>query len=266
MRDHGLLDRCVGVRSGTGARVIVNKPPYSADGDSDIVGMLHHMRRLIDTAMSNYGGDAVSSVPGRHAMHAATGAILDGAQQDIRCSVSTVFFAEEVAQLLDGLAANGTRLHLEILCEPEVAASEAGAALVERRASEVRIGPRSTPDMLIVDGERAFARLSNAERDALVIRSPELASLLHTFYSEAWSKAISFRVFQNFARVQNCLQTKRIISMLAQGYKDDVAARNLGMSVRTYRRYVADLMRDLDAQSRFQVGVRAAQLGLMGPC
>lgn len=257
-----------GIGSSAGVRVDVNNPPYSADGESDIVSVLHHMRRLIDTAMSSYGGDTVSSVPGRQAINAATSAILGGARQDIRCSVATVFFAEEVGRLLDGLAADGDRepVHLEVLCEPKVAASEAGAALVGRRTSEVRVGPKCTPDMLVVDGERAFVRMSNAERDALVIRSPELVSLLHAFYADAWSKAISFRVFQDFARVQNCNQTKRIISMLAQGYKDDVAARNLGMSVRTYRRYVADLMRDLDAQSRFQVGVRAAQLGLMGPC
>ncbi len=35
------------------------------------------------------------------------------------------------------------------------------------------------------------------------------------------------------------------------------------MSLRTYRRYVAEILRDLDAISRFQAGARAVQLGLL---
>ncbi|NEE20393.1 response regulator transcription factor, partial [Streptomyces sp. SID7499] len=45
---------------------------------------------------------------------------------------------------------------------------------------------------------------------------------------------------------------------------DEVAARELTVSVRTYRRYVAEIMTLLDATSRFQAGVRAAELGLLG--
>ncbi len=41
-----------------------------------------------------------------------------------------------------------------------------------------------------------------------------------------------------------------------------MAARELSVSVRTYRRYVAEMMSLLGADSRFQAGVRAAELGL----
>jgi DNA-binding NarL/FixJ family response regulator len=35
------------------------------------------------------------------------------------------------------------------------------------------------------------------------------------------------------------------------------------VSLRTYRRHVAEIMRELDANSRFQAGARAVELGLL---
>ena len=43
--------------------------------------------------------------------------------------------------------------------------------------------------------------------------------------------------------------------------KDEQIARALGMSVRTVRRRVADLMDELGADSRFQAGVEAVRRG-----
>jgi DNA-binding NarL/FixJ family response regulator len=51
---------------------------------------------------------------------------------------------------------------------------------------------------------------------------------------------------------------------MAGGAKDELIARRLGISLRTCRRYIADLTKDLGAQSRFQAGVLAAQRGLLG--
>jgi len=59
--------------------------------------------------------------------------------------------------------------------------------------------------------------------------------------------------------------TRQILVLLNAGYKDDAAARQLGLSVRTYRRHVAEIMRALGAASRFQAGARAAKLGLRLP-
>ncbi|MEU9115333.1 hypothetical protein AB0D04_27020 [Streptomyces sp. NPDC048483] len=41
--------------------------------------------------------------------------------------------------------------------------------------------------------------------------------------------------------------------------------RALSMSVRTYRRHVAEIMRLLGVKSRFQAGARAMQMRLLGP-
>ena len=57
----------------------------------------------------------------------------------------------------------------------------------------------------------------------------------------------------------------KVIGLLGTGLTDDVAACRLGVSVRTYRRYVADVLQKLGAESRFEAGVRAATLGLLTP-
>lgn len=54
---------------------------------------------------------------------------------------------------------------------------------------------------------------------------------------------------------------RELLRLLSLGAKDEAAARHLGVSVRTVRRMIADLMRELDARSRFQAGVVASQRG-----
>ncbi|MFD0548151.1 hypothetical protein ACFQ0X_02485 [Streptomyces rectiviolaceus] len=55
-----------------------------------------------------------------------------------------------------------------------------------------------------------------------------------------------------------------VLEALAAGLTDAVGARRVGMSLRTYRRRVAELMTALEADSRFQAGVNASQRGLTG--
>ena len=52
-----------------------------------------------------------------------------------------------------------------------------------------------------------------------------------------------------------------LLRQLAAGAKDEQIARTLGVSLRTVRRRIADLMTELGADSRFQAGVEAARRG-----
>jgi DNA-binding NarL/FixJ family response regulator len=54
---------------------------------------------------------------------------------------------------------------------------------------------------------------------------------------------------------------KRVLLALASSCKDEIAAREIDVSVRTYRRYVADLMARLGAVNRFQAALRAKEEG-----
>ena len=52
-----------------------------------------------------------------------------------------------------------------------------------------------------------------------------------------------------------------LLGQLAGGAKDEQIARALGLSVRTVRRRVAELLDELGADSRFQAGVEAVRRG-----
>ncbi|MEK8171079.1 hypothetical protein NKH77_20600 [Streptomyces sp. M19] len=55
-----------------------------------------------------------------------------------------------------------------------------------------------------------------------------------------------------------------MLERLRDGVTDEAAARELAISVRTYRRYVTGILELLGAASRFQAGVRATELGILG--
>jgi len=55
-----------------------------------------------------------------------------------------------------------------------------------------------------------------------------------------------------------------VLARLRDGVTDEAAARDLAISVRTYRRYVTGILELLDANSRFQAGARASELGILG--
>jgi DNA-binding NarL/FixJ family response regulator len=54
---------------------------------------------------------------------------------------------------------------------------------------------------------------------------------------------------------------RHLLRLLADGLTDEAAAKRLGISARTVRRIMADLMDRLGAESRFEAGVEAARRG-----
>jgi DNA-binding NarL/FixJ family response regulator len=83
-------------------------------------------------------------------------------------------------------------------------------------------------------------------------------------FDAAWESAADFTTYLATDQPKLDPASKDILRTLGAGLTDETAARHLGLSVRTYRRRVADLMTRLDADSRFQAGARAATLGLTG--
>lgn len=57
------------------------------------------------------------------------------------------------------------------------------------------------------------------------------------------------------------VREQALLRLMAKGLKDEAIARDLGVSPRTLRRLIADLMRRLDCESRFQAGVEATARG-----
>ncbi|MFF0445698.1 LuxR C-terminal-related transcriptional regulator [Streptomyces sp. NPDC004609] len=100
---------------------------------------------------------------------------------------------------------------------------------------------------------------------ALVLRGPGLIVSLTALFERVWEDASPFSGGRPQSRESGSeelsAQEQAVLQLLGEGLTDEVVARKLGVSVRTGRRITADLMGRLGARSRFQAGMRAAQLG-----
>lgn len=108
---------------------------------------------------------------------------------------------------------------------------------------------------------------SEGEDEATVrasrIGSEEVVGFLLGMFGHLWDVATPLECLDSgYAEVVGDLR-QTIAGLMAKGFTDEVLARKLGMSVRTCRRHIASLMRELDSVSRFQAGVHAAQRSLV---
>ncbi|MFC1432258.1 helix-turn-helix transcriptional regulator [Streptacidiphilus sp. N1-3] len=97
--------------------------------------------------------------------------------------------------------------------------------------------------------------------EVAMVQQPFVVRQLSQFFNAAWVQA---------AERSDALQAgaeadikHRIMLLLAEGAKDETVARRLGISLRTCRRHVAEILDQLGSSSRFQAGVRAAMLGTL---
>lgn len=130
-----------------------------------------------------------------------------------------------------------------------------------------RLGPRSAPpiavrfastpvqELVIVDGRTAFVGVG---AEVTPTSSAAIISSLYALFNSVWE--LSGRASRGVPVPD---LDNEVLAQLRDGWTDEVAARRIGISVRTYRRYVAKLMQDMGATSRFQAGVLASERGLV---
>lgn len=137
---------------------------------------------------------------------------------------------------------------------------------------DVRVADHPPVGVTVVDGLFGLVLTTpDVPADgALLLRDPALTGLVVTLFEQVWDDAAPLEAHERDA-VDGCdgarsggdpsTQERALLRLLSLGAKDEAAARQLGVSVRTVRRMIADLMRELDARSRFQAGVIATQRG-----
>lgn len=104
---------------------------------------------------------------------------------------------------------------------------------------------------------------SDGETSVAKVHNQGVVQFLLDLFNYLWDVATPLEgVESGYANVAGDLQ-QTIAGLMAKGYTDEVVARKLGMSVRTCRRHIAAMMRDLDSISRFQAGVQAARRSLV---
>jgi DNA-binding CsgD family transcriptional regulator len=128
---------------------------------------------------------------------------------------------------------------------------------------EVRITDQPMDRMLMYDRSVAVVPIDPNEHSAgaLLVREPGLVSQLYTYFEGMWKSSVDLREYIDPPADGPMLSEmeQRVLAVMATADKDEIAARELDVSVRTYRRYVADLMARLGAVNRFQAALRAKE-------
>ncbi|MDI6104844.1 helix-turn-helix transcriptional regulator [Actinoplanes sp. NEAU-A12] len=142
--------------------------------------------------------------------------------------------------------------------------SQAYVATASALGAEYRTAHQLFGRLIMFDREVAFIPDGHGSWGAVVVREPSVVDYLYQVFEGAWDAAQPFSDpytagMQIVARELD----RTILRLLATGLKDETIARRLGMSLRTARKHIADIMEGLGAQSRFQAGLRAAAAGLL---
>ncbi|MFT2018299.1 TrmB family transcriptional regulator sugar-binding domain-containing protein [Streptomyces sp. 796.1] len=178
--------------------------------------------------------------------------------------------AQSLAPLLEQLAAAGNRgVAVRVLCAAQALETPGLATAVRRGLAghEVRVETGDLQGGVIVDGQTAFVHAGPGHpgRYASVVEDPASVRVLDLMFAAAWRTAMPIGEHLRLADRLRTDSVRKILDRLRAGRTDDVAAREIQVSLRTYRRHVAAIMREVGANSRFQAGVRAYELGLLGP-
>lgn len=124
---------------------------------------------------------------------------------------------------------------------------------------ELRVDPLISERFMVIDDDIA---LTGHASQMAVVRAPVLLSLLGDLFEHVWSRAEQ-RPRGWKAPFSLTEQEKTVLRMAAEGMTDEVIGRRLGLTSRTVRRHMANVMGRIGAHSRLQAGIRIAKAGIV---
>ncbi|MGB9375926.1 MAG: hypothetical protein WCB04_00240 [Mycobacteriales bacterium] len=154
-------------------------------------------------------------------------------------------------------------IYTERICEHQP--SKAFITDTMRWGADVRL-TRTLPTWLMIIDRRLVFIPSDAhdlDRGSIVIDGGGPTAFLTWMFQQTWR---SGRRLEMVTAAQDVVRTdldRMVLAMMINGVKDEVGAKRLSISVRTYRRHISEICLRLGASSRFQAGVRAAEAGVL---
>ncbi|WUE88229.1 helix-turn-helix transcriptional regulator [Streptomyces sp. NBC_00490] len=131
----------------------------------------------------------------------------------------------------------------------------------------VRVVEDTTERILVYDRAAALVPLDpqDTSRGALLANNNGIVANIIALFEKIWDEAedlakVDLTDGENVASGLSGTE-QRVLALMCSVGKDEEGARELGVSVRTYRRYVADLMEMLGAASRAQAALLARERG-----
>ncbi|WP_328828217.1 helix-turn-helix transcriptional regulator [Nocardioides acrostichi] len=147
---------------------------------------------------------------------------------------------------------------------PVRAATEASRTVRMRSAvgEEIRLLPTLPTRLLIIGTTHAILPepLGYMDEPRSLVRQKGWVEALTAWFELLWSQATPMAEGSTRGTMTDDMR-RFLVQELAVGAQDEQIARRLGVSLRTVRRRIAELMRELDAESRFQAGAEAAKRG-----
>jgi hypothetical protein len=148
---------------------------------------------------------------------------------------------------------------------PVRALAEGPVALAARAEAgeEIRLLPDVPTRMLVIGVTHAVLPepLGSAETPRIIVRQRGIVEGLRLLFDQLWERGLPVAAFERSGRAD--AQRTFLLQQLAAGAQDEQIARRMGISLRTVRRRVAELMAELSVESRFQAGVEAVRRGLL---
>lgn len=212
------------------------------------------------------------TVHGERELAARTGHLFAEPEREFLCAATDLntwsrrrHRAVAVAAMADRLARG---LTIRKLYSPAALADEEQRLhLFDLRSvgAQVRIAAAGLPRETIISDRKAMilaGPVVRGEREFTATTSAILVEGVYAMFEAAWqgAKPLEDYLTQDVPHID--AEGRALLRMLTTGLTDEAAARRMGISLRTYRRRVAEMMRLLEAESRFQAGVRAGELGL----
>lgn len=138
---------------------------------------------------------------------------------------------------------------------------EHAGKLIESGA-EIRTAGALFGKIVIFDRTAAYIPASGEDGGAVVIQERSLIDFLHSCFEHVWATAKEFDTRRAEIDVIGGDMKKEIVKMLISGAKDEAIARRLGISVRTCRKHIGQVMQMFGATSRFQFGYLVKEANL----
>ncbi|MFG3096023.1 LuxR C-terminal-related transcriptional regulator [Streptomyces sp. NPDC048202] len=129
---------------------------------------------------------------------------------------------------------------------------------------EVRTSPTIPQRVVIVDRAHALVPVDPADtrKGALYVTEPGIVTALLELFEQAWNTAVPLGAVRADDPEAGLTDHEReLLRLLGTGLTDEAVGQRLGLTDRTIRRQVASIMERLNASSRFEAGIKAAQRG-----
>ncbi|MEU4740569.1 DNA-binding response regulator [Actinosynnema sp. NPDC023658] len=212
------------------------------------------------------GMHAVTVVRGEAELYERTAHLIAGTTREFSCAANTMR-TWMAARPSHGIPwrTPGVRVRklfrLSAMLDPECADH---ARLLADHGAEVRVSASEVNETILLDGRVVILAgdESHGARSYSVVTQPEVVHGVTSLFEATWRAGTELAVHEaETAELRSF--APGLLDALNEGWTDETAARALGVSLRTYRRRVAELMTALGASSRFQAGARARELGLV---